>query len=62
MNNVIELAKKFGTPLYLLFEEEILKSCEKFKSSVEKNFGKNATTLYASKALSCVGLLKIIKN
>ena len=62
MNNMIELAKKFGTPLYLLFEEEILKSCAKFKSSIEKNFGKNAMILYASKALSCVGLLKIIKN
>ena len=62
MNDMIELAKKFGTPLYLMFEEEILKSCEKFKSSVEKSFGKNAMILYASKALSCVGLLKIIKN
>ena len=62
MNEIIKLAKRFGTPLYLLFEEKILKSCEKFKDSVEKNLGKNAMILYASKSLSCIGLLKIIKN
>lgn len=57
--DVVELAKQYGTPLYVISESEIRKRC----SSIRKHFtGKYTDTqaLYASKALSNVALYKII--
>lgn len=59
---MIELSKKFGTPLYLLYEDEIVKSCELFRSVLRENFGEKALAFYACKALSCKYLCKIINE
>jgi diaminopimelate decarboxylase len=58
----VDLAKKFGTPLYVMDEDEIRRACREFKNAIYKNYGKNASVLYASKALSCVGIYKIINE
>lgn len=48
--NTVELAKKYGTPLYLLDEDKIREKCRSYKSAFQKHFGPDAQPLYASKA------------
>ncbi|MCL2311449.1 MAG: diaminopimelate decarboxylase [Firmicutes bacterium] len=59
---MIELAKKFGTPVYILNETKIRDSCRKFKYALEKKFGSASMVLYASKALCCGALYRIINS
>lgn len=47
----IELAGEYGTPVYILDENEIRRNCRLYKSAMAEHFGDSAT-LYASKALS----------
>jgi diaminopimelate decarboxylase len=58
--DVAALAEKFGTPLYILSENQIRRNCRKFMSSLKEYFDGNGKILYASKALSCKSLYKII--
>ncbi|MDR1240313.1 MAG: diaminopimelate decarboxylase [Oscillospiraceae bacterium] len=58
----IKLAKEFGTPLYIINENKIRRACRKFKDAMYKNYGKDSQVLYASKALSCIKLYKIINS
>ena len=37
--NTVELAKKYGTPLYLLDEDKIREKCRSYKSAFQKHFG-----------------------
>ena len=48
--NTVELAGKYGTPLYLLDEDKIRQKCRAYKRAFKKYFGDNAKPLYASKA------------
>lgn len=48
--NTVELAKKYGTPLYLLDEDKIREKCRIYKHAFEKHFGPGSRLLYASKA------------
>lgn len=48
--NTVELAKKYGTPLYLLDEDKIREKCRSYKKAFQKHFGPAAQPLYASKA------------
>ena len=48
--STVELAEKYGTPLYLMDEDKIREKCRIYKAAFEKHFGKNARPLYASKA------------
>lgn len=48
--DTVELAKKYGTPLYLMDEDKIREKCRAYKHAFMKNFGENAVPLYASKA------------
>lgn len=45
-----ELAKKYGTPLYLMDENKIREKCRIYKHAFEKYFGPGSRPLYASKA------------
>lgn len=60
--NTIELAKKYGTPLYLMDENKIRENCNIYKDALKKYFGDNARVLYASKAASFKKLYKIIDD
>ena len=60
--DVVELAKKYGTPLYITDENRIRENCRKYKAAVEKYFGKDSLPLYASKALSYKDIYRIIKS
>ena len=48
--NTVELAKKYGTPLYLLDEDKIREKGRIYKHAFEKHFGPGSQLLYASKA------------
>ncbi len=57
--DTIELANKYGTPLYVLDETYVRKVCKSFLNTLEKNYG-YGTIAYASKALSCKAIYKIM--
>ena len=48
--DTVELAKQYGTPLYLMDEDKIRESCRIYKKAFAKHFGESARPLYASKA------------
>lgn len=48
--DTVELAKKYGTPVYLMDEDKIREKCRIYKKAFEENFGGNSAPLYASKA------------
>ena len=57
--DVVELAKKYGTPLYVISESEVRKRCRRIKEHFTGKYP-NTQALYASKAMSNVALYKII--
>lgn len=57
--DTVELAEKYKTPLYVMDEELIRKNCRLYLDSLKKACGDNGLALYASKAFSCIGVLKI---
>lgn len=49
--NTIELAEKYGTPLYLLDEQKVREKMNIYVKAMKENFGEHSLPLYASKAL-----------
>ena len=60
--DVVELAEKYGTPLYITDENRMRENCRKYKSAVEKYFGKDSLPCFASKALSYKDIYRIIAS
>ena len=60
--DTVELARKYGTPLMLLDENKIRNTMRTYKSAMQKYFGEDSLPLYASKALSFVGIYQIAKE
>lgn len=60
--DTVELAKKYGTPLYVLDENVIRNTCKSYVDSFKKHYDGNGLALYASKALSCKALCQIAKE
>lgn len=60
--DTVELAEKYGTPLYLIDENRIRKKCREYKAAVEKYFGNESLPLYASKALCYRDIYRIIND
>lgn len=58
--DVVALAEKYGTPLYITDENRIRENCRKYKAAVIKYFGKESLPLYASKALSYKDIYRIV--
>jgi diaminopimelate decarboxylase len=57
--DTVELAKEYGTPLYVLDENVIRETCRSYVNSFKKFYNGNGMPLYASKALSCKELCRI---
>lgn len=55
----VELAKKYGTPLYVLDENVIREQCRTYISAAKKYFGADALPLYASKALCFTEIYRV---
>ena len=56
------LARKYGTPLYLMDEQRIRDNCRMYQTAMREFFGANALTLYASKALSFKRMYEIVSD
>ena len=61
-NDTVELAKEFGTPLYVMDEELIRKNCRAYKNAMDKHYGGNGMILYANKAFCSLFTCKIAKE
>lgn len=55
----VELAKEFGTPLYLFDEAQIRKMMRVYRDTLKEYYGDNGMVLYASKAFSCKAIYRI---
>ena len=60
--DAVELAKEYGTPLYVMDEDLIREHCRRFRASIEKYYGGEGLVCYASKAFSCRAMYNIIKD
>ena len=58
--DTVEMAKKYGTPLYLLSEDSVRYNCRTYVNAVRKNFGDGSYPCFASKALSFKGIYSIV--
>ena len=60
--DAVELAAKFGTPLYVMDEEVLRANCRTYVEAMHESFGTDAAPLYASKALSFKGIYPIVES
>lgn len=58
----VELANRFGTPLYVFDEAHIRNMMRVYKNTLETEYGGNGQVLYASKAFSCMAIYAIVKQ
>ena len=58
--DTVELAEKYGTPVYLMDEDKIREKCRAYKAAFSKYFDERAIPLYASKANSFKRLYEIM--
>ncbi len=61
-HDTVELAKKYGTPLYIMDEKRIRERCRLYKSAMEQSFGIGSRPLFASKALCCRRIYEIMRE
>lgn len=59
--DTVELARQYGTPLYVIDEDYLRQNCKKFKEAMDKYFP-NGRVMYASKALNTKAILKIVNS
>ncbi|MBQ3379410.1 MAG: diaminopimelate decarboxylase [Clostridia bacterium] len=60
--NTVDLAKKYGTPLYVMDEDMIRDTCREFKRAIYDGVGENGLVLYASKAFSCRAMYRLVNE
>lgn len=60
--DAVELALKFGTPLYIIDENQIRKNCNIYKMAIKKYYDNNGCVAYASKALNCMEICRIMNS
>lgn len=60
--DTVRLAEQFGTPLYVMDENQIRSNCRSYQSSFEKHYRGRGMTVYASKAFNCKAICRIIEE
>lgn len=60
--DTVELAEKYGTPLYLIDEGKLRLNCRTYDNAFKKHFGSDAKALYASKANSFKRIYEIMRE
>ena len=58
--DTVDLAQKYGTPLYLMDENKIREHIREYKAAFEKYFPQGSCPEFASKALSCKQIYRIL--
>ncbi len=57
--DTVELAQTYGTPLYVMDEEQLRKSCRSYRESIKKYYGGHGLAAYASKAFCCKAMCRL---
>lgn len=57
-----ELAKKYGTPLYVMDEDLVRSNARSFKESIDRFYHGNGLVCYASKAFACKEMYRVIAS
>lgn len=60
--DAVELAAQYGTPCYVVDEDQIRKNCRAYVQSIEDNYAGNGLAIYASKAFNCKAMCKIVNE
>lgn len=60
--DVLTLAEKYGTPLYVMDEDLIRKNCRAFNNEMVKHLGDDTLVVYASKAFCTLAMCRIMKE
>ena len=60
--STVELAQKYGTPVYIMDEQTIRENCRKYTVAMKKYFGEDARAFYASKACSFKKMYNIVES
>ncbi|NLY17468.1 MAG: diaminopimelate decarboxylase [Clostridiaceae bacterium] len=60
--DAIELAKEYGTPLYVMDEMIIRNNCRRYKEAMDKYYDGYGLVLYASKAFCTLAICKIVEQ
>ena len=60
--DTVELARQYGTPLYLMDEDRIRANCRVYTEAFRRHFGPGARPLYASKANSFQRIYEIMRE
>lgn len=58
--DTVELAGQYGTPAYIMDETTIREICRDYKRSFDRYYDGNGMALFASKALNCLEICRII--
>ncbi|WP_408954595.1 diaminopimelate decarboxylase [Natroniella sp. ANB-PHB2] len=60
-HSLVDIAKEYKTPLYILDEAEVRKNCRAYRESFEKWYP-NSETIYAGKAFMSLSMVRIIEQ
>ncbi len=60
--DTVSLAETYGTPLYVMDENQVRIHCKSFKESIDRFYGGNGLVCYASKAFSCKEMYRIVAS
>ena len=60
--DTVELAKKHGTPLYVMDEDRIRERCRTYMTAMKEAFGDSALPLYAGKAAAFRHIYRVMKE
>lgn len=60
--DAVDLAGKYGTPLYVMSEDEIRRVCKSYVQSFQRFYGGHGRPIYASKAFCCKEICRIVTS
>ena len=58
--DTVELAREYGTPVYVMSENEIRKTCRMYQDSITEYYNGRGLVCYASKAFCCKEMCRIV--
>jgi len=57
--DTVELAKEYGTPLYVMDKDRVRENCRAYRTAMQKYFGKDCLPFYSSKALCFTDMCRL---
>lgn len=58
--DLTDIASEFGTPAYVIDEKTVRENCRAYVNSIKEYYGGKGLAIYASKALSCKYMYRVI--